>query len=136
MLGPGTLMTVPPPTRPDRPAAGLTVVAVEDETLIALDLQDMLTEAGARQVVVVRDAASLAAALKQERPDIAIVNVEPARDGADAARMLRDAGIPFFFATGVSEPEILEHFPVPVVPKPYTVDIILEAIATTLAARR
>jgi AmiR/NasT family two-component response regulator len=116
-------------------AAGLRIVAVEDEALIALDLQDMLLEAGASEVVIAPDLARLAEILKLNLrpPDIAIVNVEPAHDGAaGAARMLREAGVPFFFATGVNDPATLKGFKVPVVAKPYSSEAIFAALKQAL----
>ena len=120
-------------TSPPSAAAGLRIVAVEDETLIALDLQDMLLAAGAREVVIAPDIARLSEVLKVGRPDVAIVNVEPARDGATvAARLLREAGVPYFFATGVADPAALDGFEVPVVVKPYSNDAILSALKRVL----
>lgn len=119
------------------PAAGLRIVAVEDETLIALDLQDILMQAGAREVMIARDIASLADLLKLGPPDVAIINVEPARDGAAAsARLLREAAVPFFFATGVNDPAALNGFAVPVVAKPYSSDAILDALKQVLGNDR
>lgn len=113
-------------------AAGLVIAVVEDETLIALDLHDMLKEAGAAQVLITRDAAGLSEMLTHTKPNLAIVNAEPAEDGAPAAQLLHQAGVPFFFATGATEPEILHRFAVPVVPKPYSAEVILDALAITL----
>lgn len=127
-------MTTPPLTGP---AAGLRIVAVEDETLIALDLQDILMGAGAREVMIARDTVSLANILKLGPPDVAIVNVEPARDGAAVcAHMLREAAVPFFFATGVNDPAVLNGFAVPVVAKPYSGDAILDALKQVLGNDR
>jgi DNA-binding response OmpR family regulator len=117
----------------DGAAAGLCIVAVEDETLIALDLQDMLLAAGAREVMIAPDLASLNGALKLGRIDAAIVNVEPTRDGAaGVTRVLREAGVPFFFATGVNDPAVLKGLEVPVVAKPYSSDAILAALKQVL----
>jgi hypothetical protein len=124
------LMTKPTPMGP---AAGLRIAVLEDETLIALDLQDILIGAGAGEVIIVRDITNLADTLKLKLPDIAIVNVEPADGRATACvGMLREAAVPFFFATGVNDPAALGVFAVPVVTKPYSADAILDALKKVL----
>jgi two-component SAPR family response regulator len=127
-------MAQPPSTPISQPAAGLHVLVLEDETLIALDLQDMLTAAGAAAVTIVRESEDLPRMLENGRPDIGILNVQPIPQLAGiAARVLTEAAIPFFFATGAAEPDIAREFPhVPIVSKPYSADAILEALAATL----
>lgn len=128
-------MSKSPSTHADGFAAGLVIAVVEDETLIALDLHDILKEAGAAQVLIARDAAGLGEMLKGAKPNLAIVNAGPAEEGAPAAQLLHEAGVPFFFATGATEQKILSRFAVPVVPKPYSANVILDALAITLGRK-
>jgi len=96
---------------------------VEDETLVLINLEDMLDELGwsvAAQAMWLPDAERLAASV--ERPDAAILDVNIG--GATVfpvARILADRGVPILFATGYGReglpPEWRDY---PVIIKPYT----------------
>jgi DNA-binding response OmpR family regulator len=87
--------------KPDRGVAGLRILLVEDETMVALLLEDMLSELGH---AVVGPVASLGKAMEMARDeavDLAILDVN--LDGKEAypvAEALAARGIPFVFATG------------------------------------
>jgi PleD family two-component response regulator len=71
---PPTWRTDPARRRPNVPQVDLAVLIVEDEPLIALDLEAMLERRGARIVgpaATVREALSL---LQSERPDVALLD--------------------------------------------------------------
>ncbi len=117
--------------------AGLRVLAVEDETLIALDLQDMLIAAGALDVIIARCRVEVEQALSQiAEIDIAIIDLNPDPDGnsdLETARILAGAGIPFVIATGAhQQPVSSELSQALFVGKPYTRETIVAAVLETL----
>jgi len=81
--------------------SALRVLLVEDEMLIAMDIEDMLVELG---FDVVGPAPRLHTALKlaREAPiDLAVLDVNLAGERSfPVADVLRARGIPFLFATG------------------------------------
>lgn len=97
--------------------AGVRVLLVEDEPLIAMTAEDMLDELGCTVVATV---ATLAAALEAvERTDFGIVLLDINLDGTEShpvADRLREAGRPFVFTTGYGADAARGG---PVVVKPY-----------------
>ena len=86
--------------KPPTHLMGRSVLLVEDEMMIAWDLEQTLTHAGMR---VMGPAASVDRALRligEERPDAAILDLK-LRGGlvTPVARKLRDMGVPFVLAT-------------------------------------
>lgn len=79
---------------------GRTVLLVEDEMMIAWDMEQTLTAAGLR---VMGPASSVDAALeliKRQRPDAAILDLNLRGElVTPVARRLRDIGVPFVLAT-------------------------------------
>jgi DNA-binding NarL/FixJ family response regulator len=121
--------------------AGLRVLAMEDETLIALDLQEMLQGSGAGDVIVARSLDDVERALAgDEEIDVAIINLNPgaeAEANLRAARAVQARGIPFLFATGNLDRDAAGAFIDAVfVAKPYTRDTIVAAVMDTLARAR
>ncbi|MEW6641490.1 MAG: response regulator [Pseudomonadota bacterium] len=121
--------------------AGLQVLAMEDETLIALDLQEMLQGSGAGDVIVARSLDDVERALAgDEEIDVAIINLNPgaeAEANLRAARAVQARGIPFLFATGNLDRDAAGAFIDAVfVAKPYTRDTIVAAVMDTLARAR
>lgn len=118
--------------------AGIRVLAVEDETLIALDLEDMLRGSGARDVIVARSLDEVEQAIASaDDIDVAIINLDPgAEAGADlrTAKTVEASGIPFLFATGADRAAAGDAFSGAIfVSKPYTREIIVSAVLETLA---
>jgi len=121
--------------------AGLRVLAMEDETLIALDLQDMLLGSGAVDVIVARGLDDVERALADRQDiDVAIINLNPGAEAEAnllAAKAVQACGIPFLFATGSSDRDAAGAFANAVfVNKPYTRDIIVSAVMDTLERAR
>ena len=79
---------------------GRSVLLVEDELLVAWDLEQMLTAAGVR---VIGPASSVSAALqllKSERPDAAILDLNLRGElVTPVARRLREMSVPFVLST-------------------------------------
>jgi DNA-binding response OmpR family regulator len=117
--------------------AGARVLIVEDEMLIAMDLEDMLTELGA---VVVDTAMRLDAALELATAaeiDLAVldVNIHGGRSYPVAETLLR-RGVPFIFATGYGHAEGVDQYSeVVTLAKPYRPDELAAALTRVLDAQ-
>lgn len=119
--------------------AGLRVLLVEDQVLIALDAESCLKELGAAQVVIAPTSEHAVEQIGQAKPDLAVLDVNLGdHTSAPVAELLRNLGVPFMFATGYGDtvmvPESMKS--VPVVRKPYAGTTLAEAISGLLAARR
>ena len=80
----------------------LRILIVEDEALVALEIEGMLAMAGHEAVAQADDLPSAVAAAEAEKPDLALVDIQLAlgTSGLDVAAALRARGIPVLFATG------------------------------------
>lgn len=116
--------------------SGLRILLLEDEYLIAMDVELLCRDHGAGDVAVRRSLGEL----EKEDPgefDVAIIDIMlSGQSTLPFARRLMDEGRPFVFASGyVDARETLNDFPgVPVVQKPYAGTDLIEAVAA--AARR
>ena len=77
------------------------VLIAEDETIIRLDLREILERAGYSVVAEARDGEEAVELAASEKPDLAILDVKmPKLDGIDAARrILTDRPIPIVILT-------------------------------------
>lgn len=116
----------------DRP---LRILLVEDEMLVAMNLEDMLLTLG-HEVAGLANRLEAALALAREGDfDIAMLDVnlagQPSFPVADA---LRERGLPFLFATGYGVAGIAEEYrSAPVIQKPFRMQDLeqaLQAIST------
>ena len=82
-----------------------TVLVVEDNYLIAVELNKQITELGYPNVEVVSNAADALDVIDDKRPDLAIIdiNLGGANTSVEVARRLRAEGVPFAFATGYGD---------------------------------
>lgn len=90
-----------------------TVLLAEDELFVALDLQDIIEEAGFSVNGPFVSVASALAAIESSLPDCAILDVRLA-DGEvyPVAEALQAAGVPFIFHSGHADASLLvERFP-------------------------
>lgn len=86
---------------PAKGAARLRVLIVEDEALVAMEIEGMLGLAGHEAVAHADDLQSALAAAEAQRPDLALVDVQLAQgSGLEIAAALKTRGIPVLFATG------------------------------------
>lgn len=118
------------------PIEGLRLFVVEDEALVAMLLEDMLTDLGC---VVVDTAGSLDQALDRlediaGQADGAILDVnlggEQVYPFADA---LAARKVPFLFATGYGRVGVAARYPTtPVLAKPYAPDELAAALASII----
>lgn len=91
--------------RPDGPS----VLVVEDHALIALDLEAILLDLGAAEVVVANSVDKALQLVATHVFDAALVDIRIDRGTSlDVAVALRDKGVPFAFASGYA---IKEAFP-------------------------
>ncbi len=125
-------------TATDTPLAGKHFLVLDDELLIALDIQQILETAGATNVICVSNAADALAALRgRTHIDLAVLDVVlsgATRTCMPVAVALAALNIPFVFLTGMSGENLhTERFPqVPVVEKPYQAPLLLAAVARAL----
>lgn len=120
----------------ERTLEGLRVLIVEDETLIAMMLEDLLGEIGCR---IAGAAATVGQALDQlvalgGQVDAAVLDVnlggEKVYPVADA---LATRGVPFMFATGYGTSGVSERYPErTVIAKPYRLSTLSQALRSLL----
>ena len=116
--------------------AGARVLVLEDEFLIAMDLEQLCRDHGARAVSITRSVAEAeGAAAFGDGFDVVIVDVM--LDGQSAipfAAKLRDAAKPFVFTSGFARGDgVFSAFPgVPVLGKPYAGADLIVAMASAI----
>jgi len=116
----------------------LKVLIVEDESLVALQIENMLEEIGCQVVASVPrlvKALSLASSLDI---DLAVLDINLAGEVVyPLALRLADRGIPFVFSTGYSTatlpPELRDR---PLVKKPVTLGSLKKAVAMARTGMR
>lgn len=120
----------------DLPLAGLKVLMIEDEFLVAMMLSDALEDAGA---VVVGIASTLSNALTMidtAAPDLAVVDWNLGGERSDpVARLLIGRGVPFVVSTGYGTAGE-EFAAVPVIAKPYEPAQLVALLADLSAQAR
>jgi light-regulated signal transduction histidine kinase (bacteriophytochrome) len=83
---------------------GLRILIVEDQALIAIDMEETLRRMGARDVRLSPNAADALVAIDEFNPDAAVLDFNLGTDTAvDAADALMRRSIPFIFATGYGD---------------------------------
>ncbi len=108
---------------------GLRLLLVEDSTLLALELESGLVEAGATVVGATGDPDE-ALSMAEADIDVAVLDVNlGGRLVTPVAERLAQRGIPFVFATGYGEQGAPQGFNAPVVRKPYNIQQIIRAVA-------
>jgi len=86
---------------PPAPLAGLDVLLVEDEIIIAFMVEDALMELGCNFVLHAGTEAEALGILDRHRPHVAVLDVNLGDGTAyPVAERLHSLGIPFVFATG------------------------------------
>jgi CheY-like chemotaxis protein len=109
---------------------GLTILAVEDEPVISLVLEDLLESCGA--LALVAETIDQAEALLDSMAiDAAILDVNlQGRDSYPLAALLAARGVPFIFATGYGDALHPDAFAgVPTTAKPYNLVDLRAAFA-------
>jgi len=85
------------------------ILVAEDETIIRLDLKDLLERAGFEVCAEARDGEEAVALAASEKPDLAVLDVKmPRLDGIEAARrILADRPIPIVMLTAYGHDELV-----------------------------
>jgi CheY-like chemotaxis protein len=122
----------------DKPMAsvhGLNILVVEDQLLIAMDVQTMLTAEGAASVETASSVKEALHVLTALRPDVAILDVNLGNGSSlPVAHALRESGVAFVFATGYGENTLIPAAmaDVPVVRKPYDIAALVGALTAAM----
>ncbi|MCL4289807.1 MAG: response regulator [Thermoleophilia bacterium] len=89
----------------------LRILLAEDETIIRLDLRDLLERAGFEVCAEARDGEEAVELARETVPDLAILDVKmPRLDGIEAARrILEERPIPIVMLTAYSQEELVSR---------------------------
>ena len=115
-----------------------TVIIVEGEVLIALDIQRDLAEANARNIIFARSSREILGDTLPQA-DIAIVEIAPGEaDGAELARRFDSSGTPCILtsADGEARHGLPDLAHLPLLAKPFSRDQLLDAVRSALALPR
>jgi response regulator NasT len=87
------------------------VLIAEDETIIRLDLRELLERSGFEVCAEARDGEEAVALARSEQPDVAIMDVKmPKLDGIEAARRILDERpIPIVMLTAYGQQELVSR---------------------------
>jgi two-component system, response regulator PdtaR len=87
----------------------MKILIAEDETIIRLDLRELLERAGYDVVAEARDGEEAVALARSTEPELALLDVKmPKLDGIDAAkRILEERPIPIVMVTAYGETELV-----------------------------
>ncbi len=126
---------------PEPLLTGKRCLVLDDEFLIALDIQHILEAAGATVICVSEAAAALAAIRSGPRFDLAVLDLVlsgATRPSLNVAAALAMQRTPIVFLTGMSGEDMhTREFPdAPVVEKPYQPSLLWEAVNRALSSRR
>ena len=115
--------------------AGRRVLVVEDETLVAMLIEDTLLDAGAQVLGPVSTVAEALALVERELPDLAVLDLNLAGETSEPiADVLRDRGVPFVVASGYGPSGVpAKHAGVPVLAKPYAPEDLTAALVRLMA---
>jgi light-regulated signal transduction histidine kinase (bacteriophytochrome) len=128
------LLSVPKDAHGDL-LSGVKVLLVEDQMLIAMDLEAMLATKGATQTVTTGSSEDALKTLQRFAPDVAVLDINlGVGTSINVAEELLKRNIPFVFATGYGDKSFIPatFASVPVVRKPYDSDELIQAIARVL----
>ena len=116
----------------EKPLKDLRILVMEDEFLIAMDVEQLCQDHGAEEVIILRTLKELGDQPVGDRGiNVAVVDVMLAGESTvEFAKTLQDNNVPFVFATGYAENEnLFEAFPgIRVVGKPYAGPTLITAI--------
>ena len=89
----------------------MRILVAEDETIIRLDLVEMLGRAGLEVCAEARDGVEAVALAREHEPDLAIMDVKmPRLDGIEAARRILDERpIPIVMLTAYGQDELVSR---------------------------
>lgn len=112
-------------------------LVVEDETLIAMMLEDLLSEAGCDVAHIAGNVTDGSAVAREQPLDLALLDLRlgGGEDSLPIAALLQQRGIPFAFVTAEGRAGLGGRFPaVPVLQKPFSPEEI-QRLVKDLQAR-
>ena len=118
----------------------LRILVAEDETIIRLDLVEMLTESGYEVVAQAENGAVAVELAKLHKPDLAILDVKmPEMDGITAAEQIISIA-PVLMLTAFSHRDLIERARdagvMAYVVKPFSINDLLPAIEIAISRHR
>ena len=118
----------------DPPLKGLRVAVVEDETLVAILLEDMLMELGCQVLWTAHRVGKALDLVAQSPPDAGVLDVNIAGDEVyPVAQALADRNVPFVFTTGYGTRGLTGAWrDRPIVQKPFQVEHLSRSLLTAL----
>jgi DNA-binding response OmpR family regulator len=117
--------------------SGNSILIVEDEPLIALDVQSALKNAGA-SILAAGDATDAVRLAASKKLTAAVLDVDLGDlDCWVVCRLLARGGVPFLFYTGYVQSEVFKDWPeAPVLAKPASHEQIVGAVADIIHSVR
>lgn len=119
--------------------SSIRILVVEDQPLIAMDLEDLLVSRGYEVLGPKSTVAEAIDCLSRVTPDAALLDIDlHGETSFEVATALRGMGVPFVFATGTAESDALPDGlkEAPVIRKPWDVDDILAFLDVHVGPRR
>ena len=118
----------------------IKILVAEDETIIRLDLVEMLTEAGYEVIAQAENGAVAVELAKQYMPDLAILDVKmPEIDGITAAEQIISIA-PVLMLTAFSQRELVERARdagvMAYVVKPFSINDLIPAIEIAISRHK
>jgi DNA-binding response OmpR family regulator len=121
-----------PPLQP-LPLAGLDILLIEDEALVAFDVEELLLQYGAHSVEITSALLAAREILASRRFALALLDVKLADgSGLTLLPLLRQLGIAVVISTGYTGLEVDLH---PIVQKPYSGEQLIEAIQMVMGIK-
>ena len=99
-----------------------TILVVEDDAFIALDLEDVLATAGFTVLGPVATVDEALTLLRKDAPDLAVLDYNLGSETSiDIANTLNDRGVPFLFISGQTKDVVMAggRHDAKVLPKPF-----------------
>jgi CheY-like chemotaxis protein len=118
--------------------AGLKVLVVEDEILVAMTIEDMLTDFGCATVGHAANISQALSAIDQTAQiDVAVLDVNLAGEKIyPVSDALYARGVPFVFSTGFGPADLMHRYPAcRLVNKPYRPDALAQALVALAGPR-
>ncbi|MEX2454936.1 MAG: response regulator [Rhodospirillaceae bacterium] len=109
------------------------ILIVEDQYLIAMDMELMAESCGCSVIGSAGNVADALDLVRRETPDCAFLDINLGDERVwPVAERLRDAGVPFVLTTGYAKDDVPSAFEgYPVVSKPIALEDLRRALRTT-----
>lgn len=116
--------------------SGMRILVVEDEFVVGLMLEEMLSDLGATVIGPVPSLAKGLSLAETEAVDAAVLDVNLNGERVEPlAKILSERGTPLVFATGYGEGSICNNLHGTVLEKPCTQERLAAAVGGALASR-